>query len=138
MSKMENMTNLLNRMREAGFSYGELKQLLRIERTLQRWGELECGDSNDFQSWAIERDEQTGKPFMCFYPHEGKSYRRPIPDRETEALKRLMWIMSDHPDFVAYHQTDCRGCQVYIVRKSDIPADAKLENCYNIGIAVYV
>lgn len=138
MSKTENMHNLLNRMRDAGFSYAELKQLLRIERTLQRWGEMECGDSNDYASWSIERDETTGKPFKCVYWHKGETTRTPIPDREAGALKRLQKIMASHPDFVAYHQTDCRGCQVYIVRKSDIPADAKLENCYNIGIAVCV
>ena len=30
--------------------------LRRAEMTLHRWAELECGDGNDYASWAIERD----------------------------------------------------------------------------------
>ena len=105
--------------------------------TLQRWGELECGDGNDYASWAIERDEQTGKPYMVRYPHDGKPRRTPVADREKGALKRLQAIMSHYPAYVAYHQTDPRGCAVYVVRKDDIPEGAKLDSYYNRGIAVY-
>ena len=128
---------VLNRLQTAGISYENANTLRRISMTLQRWGELECGDGNDYASWAIERDEQTGKPYMVRYPHDGKPRRTPVADREKGALKRLQTIMSHYPNYVAYHQTDPRGAAVYVVRKDDIPEGATLDSCYNRGIAVY-
>lgn len=91
----------------------EALKLRRIEMTLQRWGELECGDSNDHCSWSIERDETTGKPYRCVYPHQGQMRRYAIADRERGALKRLQAIMAAHPDYAAYHQTDPWGANLH-------------------------
>jgi len=128
---------LFDNLRNRGFSFDECVSLRRIEMTLQRWGEQECGDSNDFCSWAIERDETTNKPYRVTYPHDSnKSRRTPIPDREQGALKRLQKIMASHPDFVAYHQTDCRGCNLYIIAKADLPEGCKASEYYTRGLAV--
>lgn len=81
--------------------------------TLHRWAEQSCGDSNDYASWAIEREEQTGVPYRCVYPHQGKSYRTRIPDRETGALKRIAEICKRNGLYF-YHQTDPRGCALYV------------------------
>lgn len=117
--------------------------LRRIEMTLSRWGEKECGDSNDRMSWAIERDEKTNKPYMMTYFHDGaiKPRRTPIADRETGALKRMAKIIAARNarcgDTVqAYHQTDPRGCSLYILRAQDISNGSKAENCYTNGLAV--
>ncbi len=128
---------VLSRLEKAGISYEHANALRRISMTLQRWGELECGDGNDYCSWSIERDEVTDKPYMVTYPHNGKSRRRPVADREKGALKRLQAIMSKHPDLLAYHQTDPRGCAVYLVRKSDVPEGTNIDSVYSRGIAVY-
>jgi hypothetical protein len=48
---------LVGRLEKLGFYIEEALALRRIERTLQRWSELECGDGNNYGSWAIERDE---------------------------------------------------------------------------------
>ena len=128
---------VIRRLQGAGISWEHADMLRRISMTLQRWGELECGDGNDYASWAIERDEQTGKPYMVRSPHDGKPRRTPVADKEKGALKRLQTIMSHYPNYVAYHQTDPRGCAVYVVRKDDIPEGATLDSCYNRGIAVY-
>ena len=136
-TSVKERVEVIRRLQDAGISYEHANALRRISMTLQRWGELECGDGNDYASWAIERDEQTGKPYMVRYPHNGKSYRTPVADREKGALKRLQAIMSHYPNYVAYHQTDPRGCAVYVVRKDDIPEGAKLDSCYSRGIAVY-
>ena len=136
-TSVKERVEVIRRLREAGISWEHANTVRRISMTLQRWGELECGDGNDYASWAIERDEQTGKPYMVRYPHNGKSYRTPVADREKGALKRLQAIMSHYPNYVAYHQTDPRGCAVYVVRKDDIPEGAELDSCYNRGIAVY-
>ena len=118
-------------------SMDEADALRRIEMTFHRWAELECG--ND--SGHIERDEKTGKP-MFFNararyvdPHDPRA-RCSIPDREAGALRRLGKLMARHPELVAYHQGDPRGCALYILRKSDIPAGAQLDAIYSRGWAV--
>lgn len=134
---------LLGRIQELGFSWDEAAALRRIEMTLQRWGEAECGDSNEHCSVCVERDESTGKPFRVVYRHDSNEPRRyAIPDLEKGALKRLAVIMARHPDFTYYHQTDCRECNLYLLRKSDFPASSaasllrEIESNYTRGFAV--
>jgi hypothetical protein len=152
----ENRARLFERLARLGFSYSESEALIRIERALQRWGELECGDGNDHGSWAIERDEETDKPFMVrhFYRH-GRGAdtvtRSPIADREKGALKRLgriignrntrNWVgfsgpIQESPGFlIAYHQGDCRGCNLYLVKAEDLKG-RKIDESYTVGLAV--
>lgn len=185
-TKTRNMIALFDRLRDLGFTLEEAAALRRIEMTLHRWAEQECGDSNDYCSWAIERDtdskaictqckhkwygetaethncpkcgdcapirhKATGKPYRCVYPHSAscKPRRTPIPDRETGALRRLEKIVRQRnarfferngksfKDAVrAYHQTDPRGCALYIVRNSDLSDGLSIDSCYTRGIAV--
>lgn len=125
----------IDRLRTEDFSYENACALRRISMTLQRWFELECGDGNDFASWAIERDETTDKPYLVTYPHDGRSYRRAVPDREKGAEKRLAKILSRYPNFAAYIQSDPRGASLYILRKATTPLP--YEQFYTQGIAVY-
>jgi hypothetical protein len=125
-----------------GLSDVEVQQLIRCERTLGRWDELECGDGNDYGSWAIERDEDTGKPFMVHHHYRhgnGKDYttRTPIADREAGAIKRAKAIAERH-GLTIYHQGDPRGCTLYVIRPGDVPEGAKVESCYNRGIALCI
>lgn len=103
--------------------------LRRAERTLQRWGEEECGNSNDCCSWCITRDEEAGKPYREIHPNQGKSRREPVADREAGALKRVAAVCS-RLGLHFYHQSDPRGCALYI---SCEPMDG---SNYNRGIAV--
>jgi hypothetical protein len=128
--------HLFSNLQSIGFTVEEALTLRKIERTFHRWAELECGDGNNYKSWAIERDEERGRPFMCMYPHDGKSYRTPIADREAGALRRLQKIIRRHPELEAYRQSDPRGCALYIVRKSDIPAGESVNSFYTRGVAV--
>lgn len=135
-TKIERTARFFARMSDLGFSYSEAQSLRRIEMTLQRWSEKECGDGNDFASWSIERDEVTNIPFLVTHPHTSKSFKRQIPDREQGALKRLAKIMEKHPELWAYHQSDPRGCQLYIGRKSDLRDSEQLDSVYTRGVAV--
>ena len=131
---------VLSRLEKAGISYEHAYALIRISMTLSRWGELECGGSNEYASWGIERDEETGKPYMVRHSHTGvlkNIHKTPIADREKGALKRLQAIVAQYPEFIAYHQTDPRGCAVYLVRKSDVPEGMSIDSVYTRGIAVY-
>jgi len=135
---------LFSRLQGMGFTHEEAVSLRRIEMTLQRWGEMECGDAH---GRCIERDETTGKPFMTYERGtSGQRGRLAIADREAGALKRLGKIVatrnermntpSDHPDCVVpYHQGDCRGCNLYLLKVSDVKGDT-LDSIYTRGLAV--
>lgn len=122
---------VINRLQAAGISYEHANALRRISMTLSRWGEHECNGD-------IQRDEATNIPYW----HYGRGTQGPflttkIADRERGALKRLQAIVAHYPDYMAYHQTDPRGCAVYLVRKSDVPEGMSIDSVYNRGIAVY-
>ena len=138
-----------------GFTDSEVASLRRINSTLQRWHELECGT----ESGAIERDEATGKPYWVSYNRRylganDARMRSPIADREAGALRRLAKIMREvnerryvgdaaallHPycdDLTTYIQTDPRGAALYILRPGDISAGDKVESCYTRGVCVF-
>ncbi len=145
MSTQKQKFELFRRLGELGFTYEEAVALRRIEMTLHRWAEQECGDSNSVSSWAIERDEKTDRPYRCVYPHNDKSYRYPIADREAGALRRLAAIIDarnsrfhreatanrlqnyrpfgiiESVPVLSFHQTDPRGCALYLIRAGDLP-----------------
>ena len=99
--------------RNISLDFDEANTLRRAQLTLHRWAEQECGDGNDFSSWAIERDETTNLPYFCRYPHAGKSYRTRIADREVGAIRRVAAICKAH-GLHYYHQGDPRGCALYV------------------------
>ena len=124
-----------------GIEIDDAVKLRRIAMTLHRWHELECGDSNQYQSWCITRDEKTDKPYMERHYYQEHSAHRsrlePIPDREKGARKRLAEIMARYPDFTAYVQGDPRGASLYILRPGDVPDGKDIDGYYSRGIAVY-
>lgn len=139
-------SNTVNALAEHGLGVDDFEALRRISMTLHRWHELECGDSNNYASWAIERDgdEPDSKPFMVrhYHGHTGGNpkdaiSRTPIADRETGARKRLAAIMSRHPTLQAYVQGDPRGCALYIIRPSDVIEGSSIDSYYSRGIAIY-
>jgi len=136
-TKIERTARFFADLSKLGFSYSEATALRRIELTLHRWAEQCCGNSDNYKSWSIERDEETNKPFLCVYPHQGKSYRKPIADRESGAFKRLSKIMESHPELWSYHQGDCRGCMLYVGRKADVNG-YDLDSVYTRGFAVCI
>ena len=142
-NKYTRTIRFFDRMADLGFTRGEADALRLAQLTLHRWAELECGGGNDYASWSIERDEDTGKPYMVTYPHNGSSRRHRIADREAGALKRIAAILAEHGTLWSYHQTDPRGCALYVGRVADLiergtGKQADVASCYNRGIAVVV
>lgn len=110
-------------------SFNDANTLRRAEKTLHRWAELECGDGNDWRSWAIERDEDTDKPYNVSHVYAtGKVSRYAIPDREKGALRRVAAIC-DRLGAFYYHQTDPRGCALYV------STEPLTDSAYSNGIA---
>lgn len=106
--------------------------LRRAELTLHRWAELECGDSNDYASWAIERDETTGIPYYVRWSHDGgPPNRERAPDRERGALRRVA-VTCERLGLDWYHQTDPRGCALYVAR---IGAGMRDVNYSSVGVS---
>lgn len=141
-SKQERTTNFYQSMSRLGFDFDTANKLRLIEKTLHSWAELECGNSNEYGSWAIERDETTDKPFIVHhhYRHgQGKDSvsRTAIADREAGALRRLSKIMESFPGLVYYHQTDPRGCALYIVKKADL-GELPIDSVYTRGFGVCI
>lgn len=143
MSTQKAKFELYQRLQALGFNYEEAVALRRIEMTLQRWAEQECGDEH---GRAIERDETTGKPFMTYDTgSNGERGRYAIADREAGALKRLKAIVdarndraklnAKQGDVIPYHQTDPRGCALYLVKHSDLKGQP-IDQVYTRGIAV--
>jgi hypothetical protein len=113
----------LDRLRDnLGLNAEDAETLFRAERVLRRWAELECGDGNDWGSWAIERDENgEGPPYMVHhrYGHgHFKDYttRTRIADRERGALKRIAALCAARGLYF-WHQSDPRGCALYVSRE---------------------
>lgn len=98
------------------FDLDDVATLRRAEMTLHRWAEGECGDSNDHASWSIERDDETGIPYRCVYPHNSPARRCRIPDRETGALRRVAAVC-ERLGIHYFHQSDPRGCSLYLSRE---------------------
>jgi len=125
---------IAERLARLGVTREHSHALRRIEMTLQRWAELECGTDGG----CIERDEVTGIPrwynanARYLGANDPRCYTR-IPDRERGALKRLAAIMANYPALAAYHQTDPRGCALYVGKREDMS-----DSTYNRGVAVCV
>jgi hypothetical protein len=127
-----------DRLYRIGIDFDDANALRRIALTLRRWFELECGDSNDYSSWSIERDEVTDKPYRCVYPHNGPMRRYKIADRENGARKRLAAILAKYPTLHAYIQTDPRGAALYLLTAEQLAYYGQpIDTIYNNGIAVY-
>jgi hypothetical protein len=136
--ELENRRHTYNALESLGFTFDECEKLRRISMTLHRWHELECGNSNDWASWAIERDEETEVPYLVTHHHsQNKPSRRRIADRETGAKKRLAKILESKPGISSYIQGDPRGAALYILRPGDIPEGKEAASYYNRGICVY-
>lgn len=95
--------------------------LRRAALTLHRWAEEECNGT-------IQRDEVTGTPYR--YRDDATRYGI-VPDREDGALRRVREVC-ERLGMAFYHQTDPRGCALYVARDDAGMTDS---NYSTVGIA---
>lgn len=118
-----------SRLEGMGVSSEHAEALRRISMTLSRWAERECNGE-------VEVDED-GKAYGTNAAYSTGTIRRwRLPNREAGALRRLATIMAYYPGLWAYHQTDPRGCALYIGFRADLRG-ADVSTCYHNGLAVY-
>lgn len=152
MSTQKSKFELFTRLQSLGFTYDEAAALRRIEMTLRRWFELECGVDRGH----IEREGGTDDGRPMFYVaarlvagqwYQPKPYA--VADREAGARRRLAAIVNarnlrespaevsdDQNLIVPYVQTDPRGCSLYLLKRSDIRPGEEIGSIYNRGLAV--
>src|SRR5258706_2362538 len=115
-----------------GITYADAESLRLISMTLHRWHELECGDGNNYGSWAIVRGakiklkdeterchgwrfehDDDGAAFLEHYHYlhvrreEYVTYLS-LSDCERDVLKQLIVIIARYPELASYVQTDPR------------------------------
>lgn len=134
MKKSERISLFYDKFYRLGFCYDEIETLRRAQMTLHRWAEHECNG-------AIQRDEATDIPYW----HSDYSGIKLVkaPDREKGALKRVMATLAarnarNEGSLSFYHQTDPRGCSLYIMRPGDVPDGEEVSSYYSRGIAVCI
>jgi hypothetical protein len=132
-TEMQRRQHLNNALTGLGFTVDEVEKLRKISNTLRRWFERECGTDGG----AIERDEETGKPFF----RNDRGRRWPVPDLEAGAEKRLAAIMAarngrEAVPLATYIQTDPRGAALYILRQGDVPEGEDASAYYSRGVCV--
>lgn len=131
--------------RQLGFTFDEIETLRRAEMTLHRWAERECNGE-------VERDESTGKTYaVSRYGYGATVTRYRVADRETGALRRIAEAVTarnqraeienfpiQRKPLGYYHQTDPRGCALYILRPGDVPEGEDVRAYYSRGLAVCI
>lgn len=110
------ISNLYRTAERLGIKFDDVCSFRRDSMALRRWFERECGDSNNYASWAVERDPDTDIPYLVTYPHNGKERKTRIPDREKGARKRIA-KRCERLGLHYYIQTDCRGLALYLSRE---------------------
>ena len=117
-----------------GISRDDIEALRRIEMTLHRWSERECNGE-------VEVDDDGKASAVLSIAFGLRSFtdritRYRIPNREAGALRRLSSIMARYPHLRAYHQTDPRGCALYVYR-SEVMGKRDPDSCYSsAGVAI--
>ena len=111
------ISNLYRIAERIGIEFDDVCDFRRDSMTLRRWFERECGDSNSYASWAVERDPETDIPYQVMHIYSrNKAIRTRIPDREKGARKRIA-ARCERLGLKYYIQTDCRGLALYLSRE---------------------
>jgi predicted DNA-binding transcriptional regulator YafY len=141
-NKAQRYARFVEMMGTLGFTADETAALLKAERALHRWSEMECGTGDDRTTVSIERDDETDKPYrrVQYMAAGGKwiDRREPVRDMERAAMRRIDSIVTPKPGLSFYYQGDPRGCALYVLRAGDVPAGEDVNAYYSRGIPVCV
>lgn len=137
-TKRQRIADFYSRMEAMGFTYDEIETLRRAQMTLHRWAERECNGE-------VERDEETGNCYAYsgnYVQANDPRRRRRVADLETGAWKRIAATVAARNEreasgeaLIAYHQTDPRGCALYLVKAGDLRGH-DIAAVYNRGFGV--
>jgi hypothetical protein len=110
----------------------EIAKLLRVEKKLRRWHELQCG----VEAGHVEEIGGEGSGKWEFVNRHG--YRSPIRDAGKQAEKALNAFTDENSDLFIYVQPDPRGCALYLLKKSQVESGEELSAVYMRGVAICI
>lgn len=110
----------------------DIEKLLRIEKKLRRWHELQCGA----EAGHVEEVGGEGSGKWEFVNQHG--HRSPIRDAGKQAGKALDAFKASHPDLFFYVQTDPRGCALYVLNVRQMHPSEDLHAVYDRGVAICI
>lgn len=123
------VSTMNKRLREFGLSEKDIRVIRGISRGLTYWDEALCGT----EDYTIEQKED-GTFWKTVYK---TGWHFPVEDYSMRAVKRLDKLFAKHPDLTWYHQTDSRGCALYVLKKADIEGKDIDQVYSSYGRAVY-
>lgn len=110
----------------------DIAKLLRIEKKLRRWHELQCGAD----AGHVEEVGEEGSGNWEFVNRHG--HRSPIRNATEQARKTLNAFKTVDPDLLFYVQTDPRGCALYLLKKSQVESGEDVNAVYSRGVAICI
>jgi hypothetical protein len=110
----------------------DIAKLLRIEKKLRRWHELQCG----VDAGHVEEVGGEGSGKWEFVNRHGN--RSPIRDAGKQAEKALDAFTAGNPDWFFHVQTDPRGCALYPLKKSQVESREDGNAVYSRGVAICI
>jgi hypothetical protein len=145
-SKAARTARFYQSMLDMGFYWDEANTLRLAEMALQRWGERQCNGE-------VEVDDD-GKAWTVYEGAGGRCHRNRTPNREAGALRRIKAIVdtrnarhremheaagnSTFVTYLAYHQTDPRGCALYLVDDTLVRKGEAIDRVYSRGFGVCI
>lgn len=108
------------------FTAAEWASLKRLAKIIHQWNEDEC---NGAIQWHGDNEETPKRHFQdrygCF-----TVVGPTIQDKERQSLESA-WKIAESHGYSVYHQSDPRGCSLYLYHACDIPKGRKIEECYS-------
>lgn len=118
---MTNKEFAINKLGLTGYRWNQLR---RAEMALHSWAEQECNGE-------IQREDESGRPRRYRRSQYGDFTERGgfIVDSEAHYLKEAK-RHAKAAGFQVYHQSDCRGCSLYIYKQSDLDEAVARDEIY--------
>ena len=112
------------------FSAAEWASLKRLAKLIRKWNEDEC---NGAIQWSDD-NEETPKRYPKRYFQDRHGYFTipgpTIQDKERQSLESARRIAAKH-GLSIYHQTDPRGCALYVYNVHDLKGRS-IDECYSM------
>lgn len=108
-TKREKTYRFYQSLERLGIDVETADKLRRIEMTLSRWSELECGDGNEWGSWAIERDESSYHCTQCGHNAYGEHTKTSSCEKCGDIAPVRRIVQDGKPYMVHHHYQHGQG-----------------------------
>lgn len=110
----------------APFTTAEWASLKRLAKVIHKWNEDEC---NGAIRWEGDNEEIPRRYYLDNYGTYTKA--GPIMRNKEQQSLESAWKIAESHGYSVYHQTDPRGCSLYLYHACDIPKGGKIDELYS-------